>query len=182
VYNVQVTDPSGASTCGLVYANSQYCTVRPAAYLGGALGDYSSTSFKRDSGNFPNGPTAYFTPPTIVGGVPTAPGVSRNSFWGPRYSSVDLTLGKAFGLPHLPVLGENAKLDIRANFYNIFNQTNFMPFFNGNNQMGNTQTIGTLNVNEITGTQTVTSPNGSFGQGLTALAGRVIELQARFSF
>ena len=182
VYNVQVTDPSGSSTCGLVYANSQYCTVRPAAYLGGALGDYSNTGFKRDGGNFPNGPTAYFTPPTVVSGVPTAPGVSRNSFWGPRYSSVDLTLGKAFGLPHLPVLGENAKLDIRANFYNIFNQTNFMPFFNGNNQMGNTQTIGTLNVNEITGTQTVTSPNGSFGQGLTALAGRVIELQARFSF
>jgi hypothetical protein len=109
VYNVQVTDASGASTCGLVYPNSQYCTVRPAAYLGGALGDYSNTGFKRDGGNFPNGPTAYFAPPTVVGGVPTAPGVSRNSYWGPRYSSVDLTLGKAFGLPHLPVLGENAK-------------------------------------------------------------------------
>jgi hypothetical protein len=82
----------------------------------------------------------------------------------------------------MPVLGENAKIDIRANFYNIFNQTNFKPFFNGNNQLGNTQTIGTLNVNEVTGTQTVTSPNGTFGQGLDALAGRVIELQARFSF
>jgi Carboxypeptidase regulatory-like domain/TonB dependent receptor len=182
VYNVQVTDASGASTCGLVYANSQYCTVRPAAYLGGALGDYSNSGFERAGGNFPNGPTAYFTPPSIVGGIPTAPGVARNSFWGPRYSSVDMTLGKSFGLPKMPVLGENAKIDIRANFYNIFNQTNLTPFFNGNNSLGNTQTIGTLNVNEITGTQTVTSPNGTFGQGLTALAGRVIELQARFSF
>ena len=90
-----------------------------------------------------------------------------------RYSD---PLGKAFGLPRMPVLGENAKIDIRANFYNIFNQTNLVPFDNSQ------QTIGTLNVNETTGTQTVTSPNGTFGQGLNALAGRVIELQARFSF
>lgn len=75
-----------------------------------------------------------------------------------------------------PGLGENAKIDLRANFYNIFNQTNFVPFTNSE------QTIRTINVNEITGTRTVTSPNGAFGQGLTALAGRVIELQARFSF
>jgi hypothetical protein len=172
VYNVQVTDPSGATTCGLVYANSNYCTVRPASYIGGALSDYSNDGFIRAGGNFPNGATTYFTPPTISGGVPSAPAVSRNSFWGPRYSSVDLTLGKAFGLPRLPVLGENAKIDLRANFYNIFNQTNFVPFNNSQ------QTIGTLNVNEITGTQTVTSPNGTFGQGLNAL----IELEARFSF
>jgi hypothetical protein len=150
--------------------------VRPASYIGGALSDYSNDGFIRAGGNFPNGATTYFTPPTIAGGVPTAPAVSRNSFWGPRYSSVDLTLGKAFGLPRLPVLGENAKIDLRANFYNIFNQTNFVPFNNSQ------QTIGTLNVNEITGTQTVTSPNGTFGQGLNALAGRVIELEARFSF
>jgi hypothetical protein len=176
VYNVLVTDASGSSTCGLIYPNSNYCTVRPAAYLGGALNDYSNAGFIRSGGNFPNGPTAYFAAPTIVGATPTAPGVARNSFWGPRYSSVDMTLGKAFGLPRMPVLGENAKIDIRANFYNIFNQTNFVPFNNSQ------QTIGTLNVNELTGTQTVTSPNGTFGQGLSALAGRVIELQARFSF
>jgi Carboxypeptidase regulatory-like domain/TonB dependent receptor len=176
VYNVQVTDASGSSTCGLIYPNSNYCTVRPAAYLGGALNDYSNAGFRRTGGNFPNGPTTYFTAPTIVGATPTTPGVARNSFWGPRYSSVDMTLGKAFGLPRMPILGENAKIDIRANFYNIFNQTNFVPFNSSQ------QTIGTLNVNELTGTQTVTSPNGSFGQGLSALAGRVIELQARFSF
>jgi hypothetical protein len=176
VYNVQVTDPTGGSTCGLVYPNSQYCTVRPAAYLGGALGNYSNDGFIRAGGNFPNGATTYFAPPSVVGGVPTAPGVARNSFRGPRYSSVDMTLGKAFGLPRMPILGENAKIDLRANFYNIFNQTNFVPFNNSQ------QTIGTLNVNELTGAQTVTSPNGTFGQGLSALAGRVIELQARFSF
>jgi hypothetical protein len=87
-----------------------------------------------------------------------------------------MTLGKAFGLPHLPVLGENAKIDLRANFYNIFNQTNFIPFLNSQQQ------IGTINYNAVSGAETVTSPNATFGQGLTALAGRVIELQARFSF
>ncbi|HUE43657.1 MAG TPA: TonB-dependent receptor [Candidatus Sulfotelmatobacter sp.] len=176
VYNVQVADATGATTCGLVYANSGYCTVRPAAYLGGALSDYSNAGFIRDGGNFPNGPTTYFAAPTITGDMPSAPGVARNSFWGPRYSSVDMTLGKAFGLPRLPVLGENAKIDLRANFYNIFNQTNFVPFSNSQ------ETIGTINYNAVTGAQSVTSPNATFGQGLTALAGRVIELQARFSF
>jgi carboxypeptidase family protein len=176
VYNVQVTDATGATTCGLVYANSGYCTVRPAAYLGGALANYSNAGFTSNGGNFPNGPTTYFAPPTITGDMPSAPGVSRNSFWGPRYSSVDMTLGKAFGLPRLRVLGENAKIDLRANFYNIFNQTNFVPF------NGSQQTIGTINYNAVTGAESVTSPNATFGQGLSALAGRVIELQARFSF
>jgi hypothetical protein len=181
VYNVQVTGADGLTTCGLVYANSQYCTVRPAAYLGGALGNFSNAGFEQAGGNFPNGSTTYFTPPTITDGVPSAPGVARNSFWGPRYSSVDMTLGKSFGLPRMRFFGENAKIDLRANFYNIFNQTNLTPFFNGNNSLGNTQTIGTLTVNQLTGAETVT-PNPTFGQALSALAGRVIELQARFSF
>jgi hypothetical protein len=41
-------------------------------------------------------------------------------------SSLDLTLGKACGLPRLPVPLENAKLDIRANFFTAFNQTNLI--------------------------------------------------------
>jgi hypothetical protein len=73
VYNVQVTGPAGTSSCGLVYGNSNYCTVRPAAYLGGALGDYSNTGFERAGGNFPNGPTAYFTPPPSPTEFPARP-------------------------------------------------------------------------------------------------------------
>jgi hypothetical protein len=72
------------------------------------------------------------------------------------------------------VLGENAKLDLRANFYNLFNQLNFVPF--------GPQNIGTIVVNPATGSQTVTSPNGTFAQGTNALGGRVIEAQVRFSF
>ena len=55
---------------------------------------------------------------------------------GPRYSALDATLGKAFGLPHLPVLGENGKLDFRANFYNLLNQLNLTPI--------GSQAIGTM--------------------------------------
>ena len=33
-----------------------------------------------------------------------------------------MTLGKSFGLPSMRVLGENAKFNVRANFYNIFNK------------------------------------------------------------
>jgi len=53
------------------------------------------------------------------------------------------------------VLGENARIDLRANFYNLFNQLNLTPLAN--------QNIGTIVVNPATGTQTVTSPNGTFG-------------------
>ena len=98
---------ANGTACGVIFANSSYCTVRPAAYLGGAGTDYSNDAFKRAGGNFPNGPLAYFAPPTIpASGIPAAPGVARNSFRGPRYSSVDFTLGKSFGLPAMRVLGE----------------------------------------------------------------------------
>jgi len=92
---------------------------------------------------------------------------------------VDFTLGKAFGFPHIPGLGERAKLDLRANFYNLFNQVNFAALPN--------QTIGTIQLDALTGIQTnPTAANGlankTFGQAQNGLAGRVIEVQARFSF
>jgi hypothetical protein len=177
-YNVQVQ--GGGNTCSLAYANSNYCTVRPTSYLGGARSDYSNAGFEPTTTNFPNSSLSYFSAPNLGSGagIPPAPGVARNSFRGPRYSSIDATLGKAFGLPRLPVLGENAKLDFRVNFYNLFNQLNFVPF--------GPQNIGTIVVTPAKGgvpaSQTVTSPNGTFAQGTNALGGRIIEAQIRFSF
>jgi hypothetical protein len=168
------------NACSLVYENSNYCAVRPASYLGGAGSDFSNAGFEPGGTNFPNSALSYFTPPNLGSGVgvPPAPGVARNSFRGPRYSSVDATLGKAFGLPTLPVLGENAKFDLRVNFYNLFNQLNFVPF--------GPQNIGTIVVTPASGgvpaSQTTTSPNGTFAQGTSALGGRIIEAQIRFSF
>jgi hypothetical protein len=172
----QVQTDASSTGCGLVFENSGYCQVRPAAYNGGAGTDYGNNTFKQPFGNFPNGPASYFTPPDLSNtGVPPTPGVGRNSFRGPRYSSVDFTLSKTFGLPNTRILGENAGLEIRANFYNLFNQLNIAPLNNG-------QEIGLIEL-QTNGTQiNPTGGNSTFGQGQNGLAGRVIEAQARFSF
>jgi hypothetical protein len=160
-------------------------SILPAKYLGGFHPNYGSNV---PSSNPNGGGAAFFTPPNVSGSVlftclfpnpdpvacpsgqqgfgplPTAPGIKRNSFTGPGYFDVDATLGKAFGLPKLPVLGENAKMEIRANFYNLFNKVNLGG---GCNQW--TGVICDIN-------------NANFGQSAAALASRTIEMQARFSF
>jgi hypothetical protein len=81
----------------------------------------------------------------------------RNAFYGPQYFDVDATLSKEFGIPRLPVLGENANVEFRANFFNLFNKLNLY-----NPQL------------DIL--------NAHFGEAQSALGSRTIELQARFSF
>ena len=175
--------------CDVIYAGAggqsgSTCNLRPAAYLGGAGNDYSNSTFMRTGGNFPNGGLAYFTPPAFVSGpsftdivtgvaapgpIPQAPLVKRNSLRGPHYFDVDMTLTKSFGLPTLPVLGENAKFEFRANFYNIFNKLNLAPL---------AQT--SADCNGAPDPRVVDS--AAFGQAQCALGGRTIELQARFAF
>ncbi|SRR5229473_7221388 len=75
------------------------------------------------------------------------------------YRDVDVTLAKAFGLPNMPVLGENAKFEFRVDAYNLFNNLNFKP-----------DSI----VNNIDAT--------GFGRAQSALAARTVTLTARFSF
>ena len=179
-YNVQVTGTPSGNTCSLLFDNSNYCGARPTAYLGGALSSHSNNALEQKLGQFPNGPATYFTPPALtLTGLPPVPGVGRNSFRGPRYASIDFTLSKAFGLPSMKVIGENAKLDMRLNFYNLLNQVNLAPIGN--------QPIGTIQLNSATGVQTnPTTANGlastTFDQACCGLAGRVIEAQIRFSF
>jgi hypothetical protein len=146
-------------TCG-------YTSLQPAAYLGGAGTSTSNDQFKTGS-NYPLGGAAYFSTPTYTafGGttygsaLPQAPGVARNYLNGPDYKDVDLTLSKGFGLPKMPVLGEDAKLELRLDAYNVFNNLNFNP----NNISNNIA-------------------NSNFGQATAALAARVVALQARFNF
>jgi len=147
----------------------------PAAYLGGFHPNYRSNATVATGGN------AFFTAPSIVAGplfdclfanpdpvacplgqqplgpLPGKPGIGRNAFYGPGYLGIDATLSKSFGLPKLPIMGENAKLEIRANFYNLFNKLN----------LWNVQT----DIN-----------NTNFGEAQNALGSRVIEMQARFNF
>jgi Carboxypeptidase regulatory-like domain len=145
----------------------------PAAYGGGFKPNYRSNA-SLDASSF-------FTPPTIVPGtyfnclfpnpdpiacplgqqgygpLPTGPGISKNNFVGPGYFDVDATLSKEFGLPPMKVLGENAKIEFRANFFNLFNKLNL---YNPQPDI----------------------MNAHFGEAQNALGSRVIEMQARFSF
>lgn len=148
----------------------------PAKYNGGLKPNFRSNSTVNASG--------LFTPPTVVAGtlfpclfpnpdpvvcpagqqglgpLPTRPGIARNSFRGPGYFDVDATLSKSFGLPNTKLLGEAAKLEFRANFYNLFNKLNLAGH---DNIMSDIQ-------------------NPNFGESNGALGARVIEMQARFSF
>ncbi len=152
-----------------------YSQVLPAAYLGGAGTSTSNDQFKTGS-NYPlaavqGNASAYFSTPAYTAyngapGTPTygnanpqAPGVGRNSLVGPGYRDVDITLAKNFGLPKLPVLGENAKFEFRVDAYNVFNNLNFNPSQIVNN---------------------VAASN--FGQDTAALAARTITMSARFNF
>jgi len=164
--------------------NYGYPQLRPH-YLGGGGNDTSNNAFQKGS-NFTNPGTMntgannnqfsdnYFSIPNFSAAITDgaapfpatssttfipAPGIDRNVFPGPGYRDVDVTFGKAFGLPSMRVLGENAKIDIKANLINAFNLLNINP--------------STINTNIA---------NTNLGQATGALGARVVDFQARFSF
>ena len=145
-------------TCG-------YSSLYPAAYLGGAGTSTSNDQFKTGS-NYPNGGKAYFSTPTYTpytgsnfGSALPQLGLHRGFLTGPGYRDLDMTLAKAFGLPNMPLLGENSKIEFRMDAYNVFNNLNFDP--------------NRLSTNIA---------NSNFGQDAQALSGRVVTLGARFNF
>ncbi len=163
----------GGIACNAFYPNSGNCDLRAAAYLGGASRSETNDSFKTAAGHFPKGGPAYFTAPTVVANsgnwqdinsvptptaLPGVPGIGRNSFYGPRYSDLDLAATKAFGLPAMKVLGENARIEIRANAFNVFNKLNLSPGIDTN----------------------ITDSN--FGRSNGALGSRTIEGEFHFKF
>jgi hypothetical protein len=132
------------------------CPSRPTAYFGGALEDTDNEAFIRPGGNFPGGGLAFFNPNNPEGRL--LPGIGRNSFRGPRYFAVDMSLAKRIGMPN--ALGEASNLELKANFFNIFNNLNLRPF----------------------GFFAPNIDSSDFGRASGALAGRVVEFQARFNF
>ena len=156
----------GNTGCNVVYPNSGYCTLRPAEYLGGINADYSNSTFQSTTGYFPKGALAYFTVPTFPAlGIPPPPGVGRNTLRGPGYFNVDAAIQKSFGLPHIRYLGEGARLELRGDLFNIFNKLNINPG----------------SISNAISYDGVTS-NPQFGQAQSALSGRIVNLQVRFSF
>jgi hypothetical protein len=178
--------PNYGLPSSLYCQNCGYYNLRPQ-YLGGAKGNHSNTAFEAlpntANSNFPNlGPGArtgngnnysngYFSVPDYTAAItgaafpavnnalPPHPGADRNSFTGPTYRDFDMSLTKAFGLPENRVLGHNAKFEIRADAFNLFNLLDLNP-----------QSIST-NVNA-----------SNFGQDTSALGSRTISFQGRFSF
>jgi carboxypeptidase family protein len=175
-YPVTSTGLVGGPSGHLYYENSPYTSIRPATYRGGAL-NTSTAAFESGPAagssahnvNFPTGTGGenYFTSPVYTSAPNSAaftteyqapPSVmERNSFTGPMYQSLNTSLTKNFHLPEAPVIGNGAGIEVRVDAYNLFNLTN------------------------LTGpTTSIVSTN--FGQSGGALAGRIVEMQARFSF
>ena len=161
----------GGIACNAFYPNAGNCNLRPATYKGGASTSQSTDSFKTSAGHFSNGGTAYFTAPTVVSNtgswnnsvaptptaLPGTPGVVRNAFIGPRYTDIDFAATKAFGLPTMKVLGEDGRIEIRANVFNLFNKLN----------------LANIDAN---------IPDANFGRANSALGSRTIEGEFHFKF
>jgi hypothetical protein len=138
--------------------------IRPTSYNGTQPLDNSNENFLQPGGLFAgSNPTTVFGT-TIIGNTfaQNPPGIGRNTFRGPRYFSVDMAIAKKFKFGSARIIGENATLDVRFNFFNIFNNLNLLPF-NANS--------------DPTRVQLTTFATATGGQ-----AGRVGELQIRFSF
>lgn len=143
---------------------NNFCDPRPTQYFGGRPLSNTNENFLQPGGIFPGGGGDYFSTDIPFNGNPfqNRPGIGRNSFRGPRYFSLDMTFAKEFGLPNAGFFGENSKIDVRFNFFNILNTLNLAPF-NSNTDPTRVQLT-------------------SFGTATGALSGRVGEFQVRFSF
>ena len=149
--------------------------LRPFKYLGGLnVGNFKTqnypngalTIFPENVMNSATGLPCYVPGPAMAdivsgaaapGPIPCAPAIGRNTFRGPHYFDTDMVIGKSFGLPSMKVLGEHGNVDIHANIYNLFNNTNLTNIDNN-------------------------IPDPHFGEAQGALGSRTIDLQARFSF
>jgi hypothetical protein len=167
------TPRTGGCLQGATTSSSSFCDPRPVAYNGTPRMGNSDDDFLNGGpfpGSFlPNTPcnNAMTTP----GGCNTVfltvfdandpfdnlPGIGRNTMFGPKYFTTDLSVGKKFGL-----WSEGSALDLRFNFFNVFNQLNFAPFAANSNSTH--------------------VDRAQFGIPSNGLAGRVGEFQARFSF
>ncbi|MCY7374540.1 MAG: TonB-dependent receptor [Pyrinomonadaceae bacterium] len=159
---------------------------RPVAFLGGGGNSSSNETFLTGNGNFtgsfisnancintPGGCNRIFQTRLNRNAAGDAtfllnpPGIGRNGFRGPRYFNVDLTVSKRFNLPKGLSLSETTGLDLRVNLFNAFNKLNLANF-------GFASDSTRINNGD--------NPNLSFGRATSGISGRVIELQARFSF
>lgn len=159
--------PRAFSGLQLAGTPSGFGDIRPTSYTGVRPADNSNANFLRPFGIFGVPGTSVFGA-TVVGNDPFAnrPAIGRNALRGPRYFNTDLAISKRFGLGDWGILGENANIDVRFNFFNVFNNLNLAPF----------------NALDPPPNDSVRISSAAFGRATRALAGRVGEFQIRFSF
>jgi hypothetical protein len=145
-----------SGTCTSTPGGPGLCPARPQGYSGPSNPPTSNDAFI--AGIFGSNGRSLFT---LIPNAP--PGIGRNSFRGPRYFDTDISLVKQIPLSGILHLGEASNLELRANFFNVFNQLNLAPFSFGSSSV------------------TITDP-ANFGKANAGLAGRVVELQGRFRF
>jgi hypothetical protein len=174
--------PVASNLCP-VFGSSTLCPVRPTGYLGGAqVKDDTNAFLPPTSPIFSNPSTDYFTLQT-TGTTPDFPGIGRNSFRGPRFSEIDMSLAKSFGLPSMKFIGEGGIIELRMNAFNVFNKLNLAPF-----TFGSASTLISSAQNCTgSGSSQVCTPLANPNFGLASftnggLAGRTLELQARLTF
>jgi hypothetical protein len=147
---------TGSNFAGLT--NSEQKTTATVNGSAGTIVQYSNQYFSTP--NFESAMTYQGTGfPSPNQALPPLPGADRNSFTGPSYRDVDMSVTKGFGIPSNRILGNDAKVELRADLFNVFNL---------------------LNLNPQSVTTNVDAPN--FGQDTSALGSRTISFQARFSF
>ena len=137
---------SGGTAGHLYYADSPYTSIRPAAYTGGPFESQhrgvrirtldAAPSDTPHNVNFPTGTGGenYFTPANLYRRRPdfsarhdrvsraAGPVMERNSFTGPSYQGVNVSLAKGFQhLPEARIIGDHAGLEFRVDAYNLFN-------------------------------------------------------------
>jgi len=165
-YNLQANIITNAAVVG---------PTRPLGILtaGGPIGSSCSNDAFKTGSNFPNrgtGGTAggvnYFniTAPVLPPGQNYIykPGIGRNSFNGPCYRDIDLSVAKQ--VEFKTYSDQHAVLRFQANFFNAFNLLQLSPITNGN-------AGGGANIND-----------SNFGKATNVDAGRVIELSMRLNF
>lgn len=143
--------------------NANFCDPRPTSYTGAQPDANTNDNFLRPGGIFGAPGTSIFgTAFDTNDPFANPPAIGRNTFRGPKYFNVDMSFVKSFGMPEFGWLDENARLDVRFNFFNIFNTLNLAHF----NSLSDPTRVQ-LN---------------AFGVATSALSGRVGEFQVRFSF
>ena len=153
----------GGGLCQVTVAGGGICPLRPIDYLGGATGDTGQRHLPAAVRPVPRR-SARLLRAAAERLVRDPAAAGRRPQQLPRSG---LLPGGHDGPQGLPAadrrgLGNNAGLEIRANAFNLFNSLNLSPF--------------------LFNSPSTQIENADFGRATSALAGRVIELQARFSF